>query len=472
MINPGVSDFRVVPTWPCHSPFRGCWWARRQTECCAKGDVITRISCTETKNITHQQAADLFNSAGNQIAVQLKRAGVQSAPVASASTSAPLVNGSPVPTPVPVPVSGGVPLPGIANPTLARSENPAVKALPKTQFSLKTHFAKQQKPQPTNLDTLSIQTQPYRTLPLLQPSAKPRTDLGVSTISHLGTQEDYFTMPKEPQYVPLPQAATVMAKQDEFLMKQKVTGTLQHIQQAQNTAAATPQLPPGIQVKQYNTPLPLYSQENVQEAIKMQASHGMSPINPSSNTANKPAQVILTPSKEYNPQTSATWRALQETDPAVDPEKIANYSSLKEHDPIYSEVYKAPAAPKPGQRPPPRTNAQPGPRSPVADLLPSALRPAGEGEVSPPPSVVSPDKSGASAVLSATLAESKPINHQMTQDPVKIPMYEDLRGSHHQTAATPRRPGGPKVCPLIPHYRANAACSSYLSPFPAPHCCK
>ncbi|XP_063858659.1 LIM domain-binding protein 3-like isoform X7 [Scylla paramamosain] len=327
-----------------------------------KGDVITRISCTETKNITHQQAADLFNSAGNQIAVQLKRAGVQSAPVASASTSAPLVNGSPVPTPVPVPVSGGVPLPGIANPTLARSENPAVKALPKTQFSLKTHFAKQQKPQPTNLDTLSIQTQ--------------------------------------------------------------VTGTLQHIQQAQNTAAATPQLPPGIQVKQYNTPLPLYSQENVQEAIKMQASHGMSPINPSSNTANKPAQVILTPSKEYNPQTSATWRALQETDPAVDPEKIANYSSLKEHDPIYSEVYKAPAAPKPGQRPPPRTNAQPGPRSPVADLLPSALRPAGEGEVSPPPSVVSPDKSGASAVLSATLAESKPINHQMTQDPVKIPMYE------------------------------------------------
>ncbi|KAK8389024.1 hypothetical protein O3P69_020771 [Scylla paramamosain] len=222
MINPGVSDFRVVPTWPCHSPFRGCWWARRQTECCAKGDVITRISCTETKNITHQQAADLFNSAGNQIAVQLKRAGVQSAPVASASTSAPLVNGSPVPTPVPVPVSGGVPLPGIANPTLARSENPAVKALPKTQFSLKTHFAKQQKPQPTNLDTLSIQTQPYRTLPLLQPSAKPRTDLGVSTISHLGTQEDYFTMPKEPQYVPLPQAATVMAKQDEFLMKQKV----------------------------------------------------------------------------------------------------------------------------------------------------------------------------------------------------------------------------------------------------------
>lgn len=293
-----------------------------------KGDVITRISCTETKNITHQQAADLFNSAGNQIAVQLKRAGVQSAPVASASTSAPLVNGSPVPTPVPVPVSGGVPLPGIANPTLARSENPAVKALPKTQFSLKTHFAKQQKPQPTNLDTLSIQTQPYRTLPLLQPSAKPRTDLGVSTISHLGTQEDYFTMPKEPQYVPLPQAATVMAKQDEFLMKQKVTGTLQHIQQAQNTAAATPQLPPGIQVKQYNTPLPLYSQENVQEAIKMQASHGMSPINPV-NKPQKNTGLRGMPLK-YDPERSATWQAIHEQE---------NCQLITEHGPTNSKVY-------------------------------------------------------------------------------------------------------------------------------------
>ena len=58
--------------------------------------------------------------------------------------------------------------------------------------------------------------QPYRTLPLLQPSAKPRTDLGVSAISHLGTQEDYFMMP---QYVPQPQA---VAKQDELSMKQKV----------------------------------------------------------------------------------------------------------------------------------------------------------------------------------------------------------------------------------------------------------
>lgn len=150
-------------------------------------------------------------------------------------------------------------------------------------------------------------------------------------------------------------------------------------------------------------------------------------------------QVILNPSKEYNPQSSATWRALQETDAPVDPEKIANYSSLKEHDPIYSEVYTAPTAPKPGQRPPPKTNAQPGPRSPVAEFLPSSLRPPGEPQVTPNDSVVNSQKSGASAVLSATLAESKPINHQMTQDPVKIPMYEvsyDPRVSEHDPWCT------------------------------------
>lgn len=293
-----------------------------------KGDVITKISCTETKNISHQQAADLFNSAGNQITVQLKRAGVQPAPVASASTLAPLVNGSPVPTPVPVPVSGGVPLPGIANTTLARPENPAVTSLPKTQFSLKTHFARQQKPppQPTNLDTLSIQTQPYRTLPLLQPSAQPRTDLGKKAISHLKTQEDYFNMPREPQYVP--QAVTARAK-DDFMMKQKVTGTLQHIQQAQNPVVASSQLPPGVQLKQqYNSPLPLYSQENVQEVLRMQASQGLNPVHP----VNKPQKhmgIRGLPLK-YDPERSATWQAIREQE---------NCQLITEHGPTKSKVY-------------------------------------------------------------------------------------------------------------------------------------
>lgn len=115
----------------------------------------------------------------------------------------------------------------------------------------------------------------------------------------------------------------------------------------------------------------------------------------------------------------------------MDPEKVANYTSLKEHDPIYSEVYTAPVAPKPGQRPVPRTNALPGPRSPVSDLLPASMRPAAAANdaaeldgAAPARSFLSPPKTGPSAVRSAALAEAKPVNHQMTSEPVKIPLFE------------------------------------------------
>ncbi|CAL4120850.1 unnamed protein product, partial [Meganyctiphanes norvegica] len=38
-----------------------------------KGDVIQKVSYTDTKGLSHQQAADLFNNAGNQIHVYVKR---------------------------------------------------------------------------------------------------------------------------------------------------------------------------------------------------------------------------------------------------------------------------------------------------------------------------------------------------------------------------------------------------------------
>ncbi|XP_069941427.1 LIM domain-binding protein 3 isoform X2 [Cherax quadricarinatus] len=427
-----------------------------------KGDIITRISCTETKNITHQQAADLFNNAGNQIAVQIKRTGVHTTPAgATATTSAaPLVNGSPAHATPSVPVSSVHPLPGAAPNTSARPENPAVRSLPKTQFVLKSDLPRPPKQPATNMETLSIQSQPYRTLPLLQPSAKVRSDLGVGSISHLKMQEDHISGVKEPQYVPQSQALAVKAKHDELIMKQKTQQTLTTATQASNATLVN---------KQYNSPIALYSQENVQEAMRTQPSPAHTPsINPAASSAaadaakairkvstpipaHKPVQVILNPSKEYNPQSSATWRALQETDAPVDPQKIANYTSLKEHDPIYSEVYTAPVAPKPGQRPPIRTNALPGPRSPVSELLPTLMKPSSETLIDPRTrSFLSPPKTGLSAVLSATLAESRPVNQHITTDREKIPMYEDdyyyyYNYSQLQEAQQPRRPGGPKT---------------------------
>ncbi|XP_066967654.1 PDZ and LIM domain protein 3-like isoform X6 [Macrobrachium rosenbergii] len=392
-----------------------------------KGDIITRISCTDTKGITHQQAADLFNNAGNQIAIHVKRPGVVIVPAgAQPATAAPLVNGSP----------GQAAAPAPAPPT---PENPAVRSLPKTTFVHKASFLPPQKKPLANMETLSIQSQPYRTLPLVQPTAKPYSgDLGPGSIIHLRMQDEHISGVREPKASPESQALAAKAKHDEIVMRQK--------NQNSANSARLPSPNPELINRQYNSPLPLYSAENVQEAMMPQVSPSHTPtIKPSPIPANKPAQVILTPSKEYNPQSSATWRALQETDAPVDPEKVANYTSLKEHDPIYSEVYAAPVAPKPGQRPQPRTNALPGPRSPVSELLPSSYK-AATNNVEPQDiqrSLLSPPKIGPSAVQEAAMADSKPINHQMTTEPIKIPLYEDEYDQPVMKA--PRRPGGPKT---------------------------
>lgn len=387
-----------------------------------KGDIISKISCTDTKGITHQQAADLFNNAGNQIDVYIKRPGapVPPAPAAAAAPQTPLVNGGPDQSP---------------SAASSKSENPAVRSLPKTQFALKSQLAHLPQRSPTvNMEALSIQSQPYRTLPLVQPSAKARSDMGIGSISHLKMQDDHISGDKQPQLAPHSQALAAKAKHDELVMKQKVTGSLQQITQTQQSLTTATQQHQAPVSKQYNSPQALYSPENVQEVLRQQTSPTHVPtLKPSPTPAQKPIQVVLTPSKEYNPQSSATWRALQETDAPMDPEKVANYTSLKEHDPIYSEVYTAPVAPKPGQRPVPRTNALPGPRSPVSDLLPASMRPAAAAAANdaaeldgaaPARSFLSPPKTGPSAVRSAALAEAKPVNHQMTSEPVKIPLFE------------------------------------------------
>ncbi|KAK3881679.1 hypothetical protein Pcinc_013898 [Petrolisthes cinctipes] len=78
----------------------------------------------------------------------------------------------------------------------------------------------------------------------------------------------------------------------------EVTGTLQHIQQTQQSLSSVAQhqhhqhqqqfqAPGGLVNKQYNSPLPLYSQENVQEVVRMQAG-GRSPaqaVNPAASSS-------------------------------------------------------------------------------------------------------------------------------------------------------------------------------------------
>lgn len=64
--------------------------------------------------------------------------------------------------------------------------------------------------------------QPYRTTPLVQPSVKVITELGIGSYSHLKLQEEICSGAREPQLVPVSPAQANAIKANEFIMKQKV----------------------------------------------------------------------------------------------------------------------------------------------------------------------------------------------------------------------------------------------------------
>jgi len=282
-----------------------------------KGDVIQKVSYTDTKGLSHQQAADLFDNAGNQIHVYVKRAGVV-APVAApaaavpAAAAAPLVNGGVKPAPVvaaPPPVSGGVALPGIAAGAATANCD-----LPDS---------------PSTTPAMSIQSQPHKFNP----------DLGVGSVQHLKMQDEHITGVKEPSNLPS-QAEVARQKANELLMKEKVTGSLQQIQQTQQTLAGV--LPKGVVNKQYNTPLNLYSNEAIQEEISKQATNApelpavapqpQGPF-PAINPVNKPQKARFGRGgllRGYDPENSATWQIINEEE---------NCHLVTEHGPTESKVY-------------------------------------------------------------------------------------------------------------------------------------
>lgn len=146
-----------------------------------KGDVISKIGNTGTHNLSHQQAVDLFNCAGNQLNVTLKRAG-----------------------------PGGV---------VATSSQPSVSSL---QASAAIRQQQQQQQAVVAAPSAGNTCEPYRTLPLIQPSVKVLNEFGAGTYSHLKLQEEICTGVREPQLVPVTPAQAQALKANEFIMKQKV----------------------------------------------------------------------------------------------------------------------------------------------------------------------------------------------------------------------------------------------------------
>lgn len=140
-------------------------------------------------------------------------------------------------------------------------------------------------------ERIVVTNQPYRTTPLVLPGAKVARDTATTqTTSYLALQTNpllWSSTPGAPSYVNPQQAAS------DALLRQKLEAASAVVQrnlaisaaaeQAQAQAAHEP--PPKQEVvhKQFNSPLGLYSKENVEEVMALQS--GLIPPNPKAQPA-------------------------------------------------------------------------------------------------------------------------------------------------------------------------------------------
>merc|ERR1712136_547712 len=136
-------------------------------------------------------------------------------------------------------------------------------------------------------ERIVVTNQPYRTLPLVLPGAKVARDNAATTQSYLALQSNpllWSSTPGAPSYVSPQQAAT------DAVLKQKLEAASAVVQRNLAISAATEKHPGHVTAaaaaepqkevvhKQFNSPLGLYSKENVEEVMALQS--GLIPPNP------------------------------------------------------------------------------------------------------------------------------------------------------------------------------------------------
>ncbi|XP_065352145.1 uncharacterized protein Zasp66 isoform X2 [Cloeon dipterum] len=280
------------------------------------GDVITKIGDRDARHLSHNDAQHLFKNAGNNITLQVQRGDQTKAPSSSAPLSPPHVlskpphaqgavvtNGAPLSPPTPVPVNSPLQVQTAhAPPTSTELFSPVsvVPARGPNSLQALTSPTPQQQPLPNNdnftktlkspVQNLPVTTfppplpglssdgrgpfgvnsahynelaapecvdmQPYRTTPLVLPGAKVKRE--VPTTSYL-------------QHHPNPAMRAGPQHYDpnlEVLMKQKVADTVLE-------RVAGPDASKKAFSKQFNSPIGLYSEQNISESV--QAQTGVTP---------------------------------------------------------------------------------------------------------------------------------------------------------------------------------------------------
>ncbi|XP_053677215.1 uncharacterized protein LOC128727339 isoform X2 [Anopheles nili] len=297
-----------------------------------RGDVITKIDQYDGRDLTHNDAQNLFRNAGNQIKVTVRRddkvALHQSAHPVNGNPVAALPSGTyaqpyqpyvdptqppkpqlhqnfPPPDPAQLLPSIATALPHGPQAYAAALERP-LETLPHTVFpgvdeSGAYHLPKQPYPPPApiglNDASEAIANQPYRTTPLVLPGAKvPKKD----------------TLPTESYLRHHPNPAMRAPPAHDYtdtLMKQKLAETVIH-----RVIGDEPPTGPKVVHKQFNSPIGLYSDSNIENTIRHSAPQQTQTV-PSNGYTNRHRPTKIEGYKKtvvFDPCKSETYRALQE----------------------------------------------------------------------------------------------------------------------------------------------------------------
>ncbi|XP_013188442.2 PDZ and LIM domain protein 7 isoform X4 [Amyelois transitella] len=245
-----------------------------------RGDIIAKIDDYDARDLRHEDAQNLFKNARNQIKIVVQRDVDREAPRGATYSYPPR---SPIPTPVAPSYRTPSPLPPPTSPHVWQGKGP--ESLPRTPVQNYNSFPVQQdgeyrtlllSPSSVRTDETideSIQSQPYRTTPLVLPGAKVRREPGPT--------ESYLRHHPNPAM-----RAPPHHDYRDTVMKQKVAeSVLQRVGEDVNKVVH----------KQFNSPINLYSDQNIANSIRQQTS----PL------PHKPTLL-------YDPAKSETFRALQE----------------------------------------------------------------------------------------------------------------------------------------------------------------
>ncbi|CAH2107499.1 unnamed protein product [Euphydryas editha] len=284
-----------------------------------RGDIIAKIDHYDARDLRHEDAQNLFKNAPNQIKLVVQRDVDREGPRNTGwAPRSPIPNAVPPPfrtaSPVPTPWRGPESLPR-STPVPPQTQ----QFTPMQEGEYRTLMLSPASNRTDETIDESIQSQPYRTTPLVLPGAKVRREPGPT--------ESYLRHHPNPAM-----RAPPHHDYRDTLMRQKVAeSVLQRVVGEDSNKVVH---------KQFNSPINLYSEQNIANSIRQQTS----PL-PSNGHYGRP-HVVKSHKQTvpYDPAKSETYRALHEQAGDVAQEVSA---------PAQTKVFSAPATKKPAPVPKP-----------------------------------------------------------------------------------------------------------------------